>query len=270
MGRVFTLKLIMTPHSWIFVTSICAFLGLLPSVFLSYKHFYGDDDSASFSDFGGVVNCSEVLGTEWAYFLRAPIAVLDFSYNAMLLYVSEDARSEIARKPRLDAACVARLNTLGFVLLAGIGFVGYLIGVEMYLGKICPMCTIVHILTAIATYACRAAGGSVFSLPKTLPENWMSVLTVGALLFGSPLIYFNRSLVSQSVFGGNGEPQSLVDCLVAKKVEVLGHAQCDACREQQRLLGDDALRIYREVMVDNPKEDLQQPEWLLDGEPSTF
>ena len=33
---------------------------------------------------------------------------------------------------------------------------------------------------------------------------------------------------------------------------------------QRRILGEDALRVYRDVRVDDP-DDLQQPQWLIDG-----
>ena len=71
------------------------------------------------------MNCSEVLGSEWAYVFRTPIAVLGLAYNLLLAHVSEEARGEVARKPRLDAQCRERLNTLGLVLLAGLAFVVY-------------------------------------------------------------------------------------------------------------------------------------------------
>ena len=58
--------------------------------------------------------------------MRTPIAVLGWSYNAVLLYVSESARYELGRKTRIDARCQARLDALGAVLLSGLLFIFYL------------------------------------------------------------------------------------------------------------------------------------------------
>ena len=53
----------------------------------------------------------------------------------------------------------------------------------------------------------------------------MSLAVVSVLLFGGPVFYFNRSLVMSTITGDETSQESLMDCLVKQKVEVLGQTQ---------------------------------------------
>jgi hypothetical protein len=109
-------------------------------------------------------------------------------------------------------------------LFAGVVFVVYLVAVEAHVGKICLLCTGVHVATLLSAYCVwpHADWTSVGQLPVT-------TAALVALLMLAPVVVCNVSLSATATAAG-APPRSLIDCLEAKKVEIIGHAQCAGCK----------------------------------------
>ena len=83
--------------------------------------------------------------------------------------------------------------------------------VELYLGKLCPLCTGIHVLTIVAIIAARSNKVRLIPLPlRQLPDNWSTLVWIGALLFGTPIAYFNGIHYYQRSMAGGNEV-SLID-----------------------------------------------------------
>lgn len=100
-------------------------------------------------DLNSVVSCSRVLDSPFAQIFGVPIAALGVSWYLVLVWASYLLLTSSPISPELVVLVLAWCA-------AGCVFVVYLLLVELYLGAICPLCTMIHILTFThTTFAVR-------------------------------------------------------------------------------------------------------------------
>lgn len=119
------------------VTAALALAGLGVSSYLTWVH-YAEPRALACPD-TGVVNCTKVTTSAQSIVLGIPVAVLGALFFAAMLALCVPPAWR-ARNPWLERARVAG----GF---AGIGFVLYLVGVELLaVHAICLWCTAAHVV----------------------------------------------------------------------------------------------------------------------------
>ncbi|MBW4716591.1 vitamin K epoxide reductase family protein [Saccharothrix obliqua] len=129
----------MTSHTrprWAPVVSlVLSVAGLAVSAYLTVAHFSAD---ALLCAEGEILDCGTVTTSEQSVFLGIPVAILGLAFFAFLTLVCLPVawRDRRLRWVRLGAVGV------------GVLFVVYLVAAEFVLiGKICPWCTVVHVIT---------------------------------------------------------------------------------------------------------------------------
>ncbi len=108
---------------------IFAVLGLIVSVYLTYLHYTSSMPACPET---GIINCENVLTSQYSVILGIPVPVL-----GVLFFLAE-----------LAVILVLKSNDL-FIILSGIGlaFVAFFIYAEYRVGNICLYCTATHICT---------------------------------------------------------------------------------------------------------------------------
>lgn len=247
------------------VTIGCSLVSLLLSLYMTLTHYVAGE-LPSWCTFGSVFSCADLLRSDWALLFGTPIALLGLAWNAVLLGLATQARDELHARPRLDVSVRALMAALRLWLVSGVLFVVYLVAVELYLGKICPLCTAVHVATLLATYAVwpHSSWAAVTDVP-------VATLALAALVMLAPLVGTAIQNARSTGGGGAGRapvaaaPVSLVACLEEKKVEIIGHERCAVCRLQTTFF-DGAPRLLRIVEMSAADEaTFLEPLWLEDG-----
>lgn len=137
---------------WVaWATLALAAVGLVVSVYLTVEHYTASTTLACPET--AVVNCRTVTSSEWAILVGVPLPLLGLAYFVAMLGLGLPAAwrsSSLAlRRIRLGAA------------LVGVGFVLYLVVVELFVvNAICLWCTVVH-ASAVALFAVVAYGTAV-------------------------------------------------------------------------------------------------------------
>jgi uncharacterized membrane protein len=110
----------------IFFTAV----GLIVSVYLTIVHYYPSVPLVCSTT--GIINCNNVLTSQYSVILGIPLAVL-----GVVFFLAELAVILILK------------NNEAFIMLSGIGlaFVAYGIYSEYAVGSICEYCTTVHFCT---------------------------------------------------------------------------------------------------------------------------
>lgn len=252
----------MTPLSALNATIGLTLVSLFLSLYMTLTHYVAGE-LPQWCSFGSFFSCADLLRSEWALLLRAPIALLGLAWNAVLLGIATHARDLLLAGPRIDEATRQWLAAVRAWLATGVLFVFYLLGVELYLGKICLLCTGVHVATLLAALAMRAhADWRPISLrPFLVP------IALAMLVMAAPVVWSNADLLTNSR-GKARNPRSrlaLVDCLIAQKVEIVAHERCSVCRLQTTFF-DRANEIFRVVQMSKEQEaQFTEPLWMLDG-----
>jgi uncharacterized membrane protein len=247
----------MTPLTALNVTLGCTLVSIVLSLYMTLTHYVAGE-LPSWCTWGSYFSCSDLLRSDWALLLGTPIALLGLAWNVVLLGLATSARDELlSSKP--TALLRAQLSAVRLWLFAGVVFVVYLVAVEAHVGKICLLCTGVHVATLLSAYCVwpHADWTSVGQLPVT-------TAALVALLMLAPVVVCNVSLSATATAAG-APPRSLIDCLEAKKVEIIGHAQCAVCRLQTTFF-ENAARLLRVVeMTPEQEAGFLEPLWLMDG-----
>jgi uncharacterized membrane protein len=128
------------PAAWLrWATFALALIGLGVSVYLTYAH-YTESALAGCTETTGVVNCGKVTTSPQSVVFGIPVAVLGLAFYVFAVAIM----SPWAWKARRREVGMLRLASL----VAGIGFVLYLIYAELFdIGSICLYCTSVHVIT---------------------------------------------------------------------------------------------------------------------------
>jgi len=139
---------------------------------------YADTDGTQerACDLSSVVSCSAVLDSPWAKLFGVPIAALGASWYLMLVWMAFILVSSTPVVPELVVLVLAWCG-------CGCLFVVYLLLVELHLGAICPMCTIIHVLTFVHTVC---AARLLRRLMAEKPNLRLNDLVQATLLFARP------------------------------------------------------------------------------------
>jgi uncharacterized membrane protein len=121
-----------------FATLVLSLLGLADATYLTIQHF--TEASFAYCPGNAAFNCTKVTTSAQSHVFGIPVAVLGLAFFVFMVA----ATSPWAWRARWPAVHWARLAAV----LAGIGFVLYLIYAELFqIGAICLYCTGVHVLT---------------------------------------------------------------------------------------------------------------------------
>ena len=104
-----------------------AIAGLVVASYLTLYHYAGIPLACSSN---GIINCSSVLNSKYAYILGVPIAVY-----GVIFFVVE-----------LGLLVLGNQDALMVWSMAGLGSVFFFIYIEYLVGHICEWCTSVHVI----------------------------------------------------------------------------------------------------------------------------
>eukprot|EP01116_Phalansterium_solitarium_P012956 TRINITY_DN2974_c0_g1_i3.p2 TRINITY_DN2974_c0_g1~~TRINITY_DN2974_c0_g1_i3.p2 ORF type:complete len:201 (-),score=26.85 TRINITY_DN2974_c0_g1_i3:322-924(-) len=166
-----------------------ALFGLIVSGYLSADHYNTADSVCDISD---AVSCSIINKGDFSSIASVPIAVWGVCWFASLFVIAWN----VSRHNEHFALWVWTLTAW---CASGIVFVVYLVGVEIYLRSICPVCTLIHIITLIVSWLAYRLYGRLKTVPAfsevVVSLKWW-VLTAG-LLFLIPFVCFNVVLTTE-------------------------------------------------------------------------
>ena len=140
------------PAPWLQLTTfLLALAGLGVSVYLTIAHF--TESALAGCSESGLVNCTKVTTSPQSYVFGIPVAVLGLAFYLFAVAIMSPWAWRATRR---EIHLARRAS-----MVAGIGFVLYLIYAELFIiGSICLYCTSVHaitfvlfVLTAIAAAA---------------------------------------------------------------------------------------------------------------------
>ena len=166
--------------AWLqWLTFALAIAGLGVSSYLTYTHF--TDSKILGCAENSTINCLKVTTSPQSYVFGIPVAVLGLLfYVAAVPLLSPWAWRMTRRLPFISAgAWQTARRALPWVrlgsLLAGIGFVLYLVYAELYeIDAICLYCTSVHIITFLL-FALTVFAAAVWGLRPAEPDDDQSV-----------------------------------------------------------------------------------------------
>jgi len=235
---------------------VLSVLGIALSIIMIYEYFHAAQKS--FCDLTASVSCSQLILLGWATLLHVPIACFGLTWFITLLTLQYLVVSSVGSGYALLVLLWA---------ISGALFVVYLVSVEIIVGIMCPMCTVVHIVDAIILVLAflqfwvlngRPARWEIPTLvkqqlPKVLPR---SRALVGLLLTLNllPLIPFNIVwLFTARPDGGLSERAKahLARCLTREHAVLYTKTTCPHCTLQKSLFGS-ALPILDVVVCDLP------------------
>lgn len=127
---------------WLQLTSlVLAVLGLGVSAYETYAHFNGSHLAGCSATGNGAFNCTAVITSPQSMVFGVfPVAILGLAFYVFVVAIMTPWAWRWQRRE------VGWLRLVSMV--AGMGFVMYLIYAEMYqIGQICEYCTGVHIIT---------------------------------------------------------------------------------------------------------------------------
>jgi uncharacterized membrane protein len=130
------------PAVWLQITTFAlALAGLGVSIYLTIAHFT-ESTLAGCSETKGLVNCTKVTTSAQSYVFGIPVAVLGLAFYLFAVVIMSPWAWRAARR-EIHLLRIASL-------VAGIGFVLYLLYAELFLiGSICLYCTSVHVITFV-------------------------------------------------------------------------------------------------------------------------
>ncbi|EGC37723.1 hypothetical protein DICPUDRAFT_149647 [Dictyostelium purpureum] len=207
-----------------YIQYICG-LGIL-NLLLSLYMSFGNIESGT-CDLNTTLSCTSVIKSEYGKILGLPVAYYGISWNIVLLYC--------VWRIYLEDKIPAYITTIYLWCSVGVGFVIYFIAAEIIIGKICPFCTMVHIINvglmylAFKVYNDLKAPPPIWVVANSLKSFIVSV-AIGHLLIGSGGLVIN---------GVSNEPSKISEtfsqCLSRKNMVMFGSSRCGACINQKKL-----------------------------------
>jgi uncharacterized membrane protein len=151
------------PALWLQLTTfMLALAGLGVSIYLTIAHF--TESTLLGCSETGLVNCTKVTTSAQSYVFGIPVAVLGLAFFVFAVAIMSPWAWRASRR-EIHLLRIASL-------VAGIGFVLYLLYAELFIiGSICLYCTSVHVITFVLfvlTMAAVAAWGLKPGAPWTL------------------------------------------------------------------------------------------------------
>lgn len=201
---------------------ILSVIGILVSLYLVKDH-YSSVEKGSICDFSEVVSCSLVNSSQYSELFKVPVSVFGVIWFIILILMSWKAFSKAE----------TAVAILGWLII-GMLFVLYLIFAEILLKAICPLCTVVHILTLIIFLLSIVLYKNLSNHEKIKGRKSLgSWIILAIILNGIVLLAFNLlSLSSQ------GNYDELAKCITAKGVVMYGSFKCGVCAKNRAIFGD--------------------------------
>lgn len=236
--------------------SIC---GLILSLYMLWTKYSG---SSSFCDLNEIISCSVINVSQYSLLFGVPLAAWGIFWFSFLLFLhwrgyslhQNISMSAVKLHAGNDIARIAEYDVIIMLILlwsaAGGVFLTYLLAAEFILGAICPVCTGVHILTAILLglsvrlFQPRRESLPSFSffIASTRPY---FVALFGLALF---LILCFNFLHTSSV----GEAQirtsdDLIHCFREQHLVLYVRTGCKFCRQQEEILGKELWKVLKHI-----------------------
>jgi len=212
-----------------YLLPLLSLFGLLVSIYLVFAHF---SEQPSFCDLGKTISCSAVTGSAYGRLFNVPVAIFGVTWFGFLLLMTlQDNNLNV-------------LLLIFFWTSLGVGFVFYLVFAEIMLQAICPLCTVIHIITLViywvvwksisegvhrTTWSKLKAKKHALTLLQALKWWFISMLIV----HGAIVVYFNTIGAQQKVFN-----DSLPRCLTERGFKMYGSSSCSVCLKQKKMFGE--------------------------------
>ena len=220
------------------VMSIIGFVCMFLSVYLIYDHI--KDEDASFCDVGSHISCSKVRRSSFSELFGVPIAVFGLLYHIASILVSLSAIQLKGKQENMYIAFLFYWNVFG------VAFIVYLVCAEIYLGAMCPFCTVLHIFQMISMWIIWKVYDSKSSMPTLMEVCWEMrwwIVCIG--IFNCiPMLYFNVSPVfSEIQKDAVVMNEAFSTCITHSGWRFYGLKACGWCAKQKALFGDTLSRI---------------------------
>ncbi len=243
---------------WLNVIIILSVLGLATSIYLAWTHFV-PPAGGSFCDISSAVSCSLVNSSVYSILFGVPVSIFGALWFVILGFAAYKAQ-----KQKELVHGMLWWNWLG------LGFVVYLIIAEIILEAICPMCTVVHIITIATFIMLFKLKRRVIVTRAVVKKALMPWIVAIVILNLIPIALFNFSSSDQVNY------DSLTTCVTKSGVNMYGSFRCGICAKQKDLLGDSFEHINEiecHPQGENPQTDLcvskkieGTPTWILEPE----
>ena len=214
-----------------------ALLSALISLSLVYDSMTAEE--SSFCDVGASISCSKDRRSVFSELGNVPIAVFGFLFNCVTIYGSISLLN-LGK----DRKAAYYLSALFFWNAVGCLFVFYLIGAEIYLQTICPLCTVIHLLQIVMLIICYMLHFEVTRIPslyETLLELRMELAVIVAINL-IPLLLFNtvidHSYDESAQLVDTEADRKLTECLVESGWKCFGRSGCEWCEKQVQLFAN--------------------------------
>jgi len=247
------------------IGAILSLLGLLISLILVMEDY--QDLENSYCDISSRISCSVIRRSSWSKLFNVPVALFGVLWFLVTLLCCLAAHS-LERKSHPST----NHFLLFLVLWTCIGtlFVFYLIIGEFFLGAICPLCTIIHVVTLSMLYVFWTLHSQTISLSSIIEmtcalRRWIAILLA---LFLLPIIIFNYT--SSGVGSIQIDPVQVAKCITEKGWIFYGSNACGHCKEQKAILGEEAMSFITYVDCEKSECDSKKldryPTWIQQKE----
>lgn len=212
---------------------VLSVVGLLISSYLALDHY--DDTEHSFCDFGSHVSCTKVKNSVWAELFNVPVAIFGVGWFLILTMLSV-----FAEGMNMKGKVNFHANAIFFWALFGTVFVFYLVFAEIVLQTICPMCTVIHVITLVVLYLswkqyeAQPRKPALVDIIRAM-RGWIVGIAVMNLI-----IIINFNLPSAPTQLGPAPPpvdSAFGRCVADDGWRIWGLSGCGYCERQKALLG---------------------------------
>jgi len=233
----------------------------MTSVYLLKNHYY--PDLGSFCDFDESISCSYVNSSSFSEILNVPAALLGIFWSCFLTFF---AIKSIKKRTYLVPLFLWSL----FGVLSSIFF----IIAEFILKAICPLCTVVHIISFIVIILSILLLNSQKTNIRILDlKQLKTILTIIIIINLLPFLFFNTVQAEQNY-------DDFAQCLTDSGLVIYSSSQCGACAYQEELFGE-SFGLINLVECNPSAEDYNQelcdarfisatPTWILEIEGEEF
>ena len=239
---------------------ILSILGFLTSGYLIQNH-YVPPTEGSFCDLSEVVSCSLVNTSTFSVLFNVPVAIFGALWFLILGILSYKAQKNFQLiLPLLS------WNIFGML------FVFYLIAAEIILQAICPLCTLVHVITLITFIISLVLYKNLSSKQKSIQKksfvkSFKPYIILIVILNLIPIIALNINLEKTDY-------TDAAKCITANEVNMYGSFRCGICAKTREAFGD-AFEHINEIEChpqgENPQTELcvskelqGTPTWILE------
>ncbi|MBL7051868.1 MAG: vitamin K epoxide reductase family protein, partial [Nanoarchaeota archaeon] len=241
--------------------AVLGILALITSAYLLQNHYY--PELGSFCDYDESISCSYVNSSSFSEIFNVPAALLGIFWSFFLSFLAIKAiRKRTYLVPLFIWSLFGVLSSLFFILA------------EFILKAICPLCTVVHIISFIVIIISAKLLNSQKSKIRLLDlKQLKSIFTIIIIINLLPFLFFNTVQAEQNY-------NDFAQCLTDSGLVIYSSSQCGACAYQEDLFGDSyellnvvechpASEDYNPELC-NEREISATPTWILEVEGEEF